>query len=425
MARRVNTGSGSRRETGSPAEQLEVAYRLRDFFPLFLRRQFEKTAFWLLGTLLATATGVTAIYAVSLVLSGQAGQLSRIAAWLLTPPLLLAVFAGFTFYIVQSNARVLFTFYRQGGGRVGVRISDDGVEVRDGHGVAHVGWGEATRFVVRRSGFVIWKGSAVPVVLPARCMGGGQYARILALASTALARLRAEAEAADTAARTAAAAEAPAPIPGVPGGVAAGSGIVGAPDYAESEYRFGEDWVPGGIRFTMSVTAKDREGLMEYSLARPGSRRGMLALGVAAAGMAVWLLVSYLSGDRQTQAINLVLAVLSAALAFLFLTAVVRPVLFMSIVQRLPGNRRKRNSAVRDVLCVFSDGVMYAKTEGRVDKVPVGAFHEMIVYREWMFLFKDRKTAYILPLRFMDDETRGKVSDALGDGLVYFGKRKK
>ena len=115
--------------------------------------------------------------------------------------ILLAVFAGFTFYAVNANARVLLAFYRKGGSLVRLRLSGEGIEVRSGHGIAATGWAEATRFEVRRAGFIVWKGTAVPIVLPSRLMSEGQYARILAIASSSLARIRAESAAAANAAK--------------------------------------------------------------------------------------------------------------------------------------------------------------------------------------------------------------------------------
>lgn len=418
-----NRGDDASPRDGKEAlETMKFTYRTGDFLPLFLRRLFAKTVYWLTGTLLATAVGVCGIYALSMALSGMSDRLSRAGAWLLLPVILLAAFAGFSLQSARSAARVMMDFYRKGGGAVEIRVSGNGVEVRGGHGSANVGWGEATRFDVRRSGFIVWKGSEVPIVLPARRMESGQYARILNIASESLAGIRAEAE------RRAAADAAEADAVSVsdnPDNQAGGkespfaseSDVAAAPDYSDSEYRFGDEWVPGGIRFHFSVTAQDRDALMQYSLSRPSSRRGMLALAIGAAAMAAWLLVSYLTGDRSVMTVNLILAILSAGMSFLFITAVVRPPLFMRIAERLPGARKRRNSAVRHVFCVMSDGVMYAKTEGNVDRVEFGAFHDMVLYRDWLFLFKDKKTAYILPLRFLDEEHRTAVYQALGERL--------
>ena len=176
MAKRKTAGADRQDKAGTTVEQLDVVYRSGDFFPLFLRQQFEKTAFWLFGTILATATGIAVIYAASLALSGQADKLEGAAAWLAMPLILLVVFAGFASYLVNASSRVLLDFYRKEGGLVRLRLSDEGIEVRSGHSIAQTGWAEATRFEVRRAGFIVWIGTAVPVVIPSRLMAEGQYA---------------------------------------------------------------------------------------------------------------------------------------------------------------------------------------------------------------------------------------------------------
>jgi hypothetical protein len=46
--------------------RVEMEYRRTDFMPHFAKRLFRKTVLLLTGTVLATATGVSAIYAASL-----------------------------------------------------------------------------------------------------------------------------------------------------------------------------------------------------------------------------------------------------------------------------------------------------------------------------------------------------------------------
>jgi len=180
------------------------------------------------------------------------------------------------------------------------------------------------------------------------------------------------------------------------------AGVAVVPDYSDSEYRFGDEWVPGGVRFRIHIGPRDRDALKEYALTRPGSRWGMLAFALVAFGMAGWLFYSGLSSDRTLMGPNVFLGSISALLAFVFLTAVIRPSLFLKIVRRFPGNRQRQDGATREVLCVLSDGVLYAKTEGRVDRAPLRTLHDKVKYRKWLFLFKDRKTAYIIPLGALD-----------------------
>lgn len=417
MAKRKPGGKGNQGAGGAAAEKLEIGYRVGDFIPLFVRSQFEKTVVWLLSIVVATAAGVAGIYAVSLALSGQTDVLARVGVWLLLPVILLFITAGFAFYAAYVNARVLNNFYRQGGTKVGVRISESGIEVRSGHSLAQTTWQEAKRYDIRKSGLIVWKGPAVPIVLPARFMAPGQYARILALASAGTAK----AKASDLPVTVPVSAQSPAIV--APGSSDSdeedieNADVAPMPDFSDSEYRFGNDWVQGGIRFRFEVTSEDRNGLMEYSLVRPGSRYLLFALGLAAVGITVWLLLSYLSGDREVLAMNLLFSILSAGMAVLFLIAVIQPALFMRIIMHLPGNRKRHHDAVRKVFCVLSDGVMYAKTEGRVDRVSFSSFHEIIHYRKWLLLFKDRKTAYVIPLRYLDETTRRQVFDWFGDKI--------
>jgi hypothetical protein len=76
------------------------------------------------------------------------------------------------------------------------------------------------------------------------------------------------------------------------------AGVAVVPDYSDSEYRFGDEWVPGGVRFRIHIGPRDRDALKEYALTRPGSRWGMLAFALVAFGMAGWLYYSGLSSDR-------------------------------------------------------------------------------------------------------------------------------
>ncbi|NLN47096.1 MAG: hypothetical protein GX153_11125 [Clostridiaceae bacterium] len=417
--------SSSSQETSASFEQpfrVEMEYRLTDFMPLFAKRLFRKTLYWLTGTVLATASGVSAIYAISLATSGQTERLGELSIWLLTAPILFVAFAAASVFAVFSNARVLQRFYRQSGSRSVAVLDKDGMEVGTAKGAVSLRWEQATRFDVGRSGLVVWKGDSLPLVLPARAMGDGRYDKMLALVSRSLEEIRmaqagtqaapdGEPEVAGMSAET---------VDGVlPAGTSVirtqdpDDGVATAPDYTDSEYRFGDEWVPGGVRFRIHIGPRDRDALKAYALTRPGSRWGMLAFSLVAVGMAVWLFYTGLSNDRSLITPNVLLGSISSLLAFVFLTAVFRPSLFLWIVRRFPGNKQRQDGASREVLCVLSDGILYAKTEGRVDRAPISTLHDKVRYRDWLFLFKDRKTAYIIPLREIDAGVLTEIGEAL------------
>ncbi len=422
MQKRQSTNKQEASVTDETSFRVEMEYRLTDFMPLFAKRLFRKTVYWLTGTVLATAAGVSMIYAVSLAASGQTERLGERAIWLLAAPFLLVAFAAASVFAVFSNARVMHRFYRRSGARSVAILDKDGMKIGTAQGAVSLLWDQATRFDVGRGGLVVWKGDALPLVLPARAMGEGRYDRMLALVSRSLEEIRMTRTGADdTPADETAGFEPPADHVDdvLPAGSAVDrsrdpdAGVAVVPDYSDSEYRFGDEWVPGGVRFRIHIGPRDRDALKEYALTRPGSRCGMLAFALVAFGMAGWLFYSGLSNDRTLMGPNLFLGSISALLAFVFLTAVVRPSLFLRIVRRFPGNRQRQDSASREVLCVLSDGILYAKTEGRVDRAPISTLHDKVKYGNWLFLFKDRKTAYIIPLGELDVATLSEMELAL------------
>ncbi len=392
--------------------QIEMQYRLTDFAPLFLRRQLRRTATWLGAAALVTLSTAIAVYAVSMALAGRGDELSL---WLLLVPVLLLVFMTSLLFGTFANARILHRFYQQQGARVVARLDAGGMRLGTGRSAMELPWQEATRFDVRRRALVVWKGEALPLVLPTRCMDAGIYDHILQLVSRSLAALRAEQVAHEEQERPTAE-QTVTPTAPMEAAAAQATPLI-APDYSESEYRFGDEWVPGGIRFRIHIGPRDRAALKEYALSRPGSRYGFIILVLIATGMAGWLFVTASQQDAMARTTTYLFAVFSTLIALLFLTALVRPALFLRLAQRLPGNRQRQDSARRDVLCVFSSGVLYAKTEGRVDRVAIGDLHDIVHFKNWLFLFRDRKTAYLIPLDPLDPLIRTQIGQELGIDL--------
>lgn len=405
----IHNAAEAQDDAGGQAMQMEIHYRRSDFVPLFLRRQFARATVWASAAFLVTISAATLVYAISMAWAGSLGDFSL---WLLVPPVLLCVLAGAMLFYAQANARTLHRFYQRPGAPVLARLDETGLHLDTGEGTIELLWQDATRFDVGRRGLVVWKGEKLPLVLPAKGMEAGAYDRMLRLISQSLAALRTAHSPAEE--QTLSEEQTLPEETALPGEAAAPDAPIAAPDYSDSEYRFGDDWVPGGIRFRIPIGPRDREALKEYALSRPGSRNGFILLVLVAAGMAAWLFTSAARQDAPARTMAFFFAFFSAAVALLFVTGLVRPAWFLRLVRHLPGNRQRQDTARRDVLCVLSAGILYAKTEGRVDRVAIRELHDIVRFKSWLFLFRDRKTAYLIPLHELEPEIRAQLGGELG-----------
>ena len=381
---------------------LHVAYRTTDFLFLFLRRQFERTAVWVVHLLLIALSGMAGIVALALSLSGQQEQLSELVGWLILPPILFVLAAGTLLYVSYANAKVLVRFYQEAGQEVRFDLSDQGIRMNRPDGALSVSWNEITRTDKRRSALVFWKGPRMPLVFPMRCLDAP--AKALLTAALSEQRPEPEAAAAESVPEDADEPEA-ADVPDIP-------------DYTDSEYQFGDDWVPGGIRFHIEIRAEDRETLIQYSMVRPGTRRLLLVFAVLPLILGLVMTSVYTGAPPDTRGTVLFFAVLAFAFSALFWVSLIRPLLFLRIAAHFPGSRKRRqHDAVRQVLCVLDDGNLYVKTEGLSDKIPVAALHDIRRFRNRILLFRTKKQAYIIPLEQLEQETKEALVAALGDRL--------